>query len=307
MMIVKRIPKKTRHGFTLIELLVVIAIIAILVALLLPAVQQAREAARRSQCKNNLKQIGLAMHNHHEAHGLLPDGGENWWSGRTKTVTGAIEKAPRQTWCFLYQILPFMENANLYKEGNDAVLRRSPISAYACPSRRDLSSAGGRAYNDYAGNAGTIGIYDANGVRTGGGGGLANWGDGKRGAVVTRGKLGTDNYQEVKFRDITDGTSNTIMVGEKAMGQDEYYTATCSDNEGYTSGWDWDIVRWGDRTPRRDVLVRPTNCETDFGSAHTSAAHFLLVDGSVRVVSYDIDLNVFRRACQRNDGEKVNW
>ncbi|MDA1013717.1 MAG: DUF1559 domain-containing protein [Planctomycetota bacterium] len=285
---------KRRNGFTLIELLVVIAIIAILVALLLPAVQQAREAARRTSCKNNLKQIGVALHNHHDAHGLLPDGGHNWWSARSKTPQGAIETAPRQTWCFLYQILPYIEQSNLYREPNDAVIRQTGLSSYACPSRRNLANIGGRAFNDYAGNGGLIG----------GGGGLGGWGDGKNGAVIIRGTDGT-NAQKVKFRDITDGTSNTIAVGEKWMGQSEYYIFTCSDNEGYTSGWDWDIVRWGDNPPRQDV-ANNNGCKREFGSVH-DAALFVLCDGSVRGIGYSIDRNIFRRACQRNDGETLTW
>lgn len=282
---------RQRGGFTLIELLVVIAIIAILVALLLPAVQQAREAARRTSCKNKLKQIALAIQNHHDTHGVFPDGGHDWWSARAMSGT-APHVAPRQTWSFLYQILPQMEQKNLYEQSSDAVIRRTGVSAYACPSRRNLQAIGGRAYNDYAGNGG---------LRLGGGG-LGGWGDGKNGAVITRGHLGGNNYQTVKMRDITDGTSNTIVAGEKWMAQSEFYIPTCSDNEGHTSGWDWDVIRWGDNPPRADVLS-DNNCKREFGSPHAGACLLALVDGSVKTVSFNINRGIFQRACDRDDGQ----
>ncbi len=278
--------KERRAGFTLVELLVVIAIIGVLVALLLPAVQAAREAARRMTCQNHLKQMGLAMQNHHDTYGIYPDGGIRWDQNRTKGDGGAPMAAPRQAWGLFYQMLPFMEQQSLYDNGDDALVRRSPVGGYFCPSRREPIEIGGRAHNDYAGNAGLMG------------GGLNGWGDGKNGGVFVRATAA----ESIDSASITDGTSNTIGIGEKWMGQSEYSKHTCADNEGYTSGFDWDIVRWGDNPPRKDVLNND-NCKTEFGSAHAGGAHFVYCDGSVHMINFTIDQTTFRNLSQRDDGQ----
>ncbi len=278
-----------KRGFTLVELLVVIAIIGILIALLLPAVQAARESARRSECKNNLKQMGLAFQNHHDVHGILPDGGHNWWAGRSQDNTGAPAIAPNQVWGFLYQILPYIEGNNLWNERDHNVLRRTPVEYYFCPSRRQPTVINGaRAMNDYAGNGG---------LRAGGG--LAGWGDGRDGAVVVKG----DVSGPLTMAQVTDGTSHTIMVGEKALRVNQREVYTCSDNEGWTSGWDWDIIRWGggNRTPIRDDLAG--NCEDRFGSPHAVGCQFVLVDGSVQWIRFNVDRNMYNLAIKCDDGK----
>ncbi len=126
---------KTRKAFTLVELLVVIAIIGILIALLLPAVQAARESARRLQCSNHLKQIGLACLNHESAFGVLPDGGERYWLSRTIN-DGTPAQAGKQNWGVFYQILPYIEQKNVWSLASDADIRSTPIAIYFCPSRR---------------------------------------------------------------------------------------------------------------------------------------------------------------------------
>jgi prepilin-type N-terminal cleavage/methylation domain-containing protein len=151
-----------RRGFTLIELLVVIAIIAVLVGLLLPAVQRVREAANRAKCQNHLKQIGLAFHNHHDSLGYFPDGGEHWDpSAYPRSMAGGAPRtAPNQNWGWGYQLLPYIEQANVWSLADDKAVRSSLIPIYFCPTRRPpmtiLYSDGVHcAMLDYVGNAGT--------------------------------------------------------------------------------------------------------------------------------------------------------
>ncbi len=272
-----------RSGFTLVELLVVIAIIGILIGMLLPAVQQVREAARRVTCANNLKQIGIGVHNYESAHKNFPDGGLNWFADRSKQ--GSIPKnAPNQDWGWLYQVLPFLEENNLYSHDDDAIVQKTAVPTYFCPSRRPPTVLGGiRAMNDFAGNAGL-------------GNNSRGWSDGEVGGVIVR-----RTYQLVDFSTITDGTSNTILGGEKAVHPDHYNTFSCADNEGFTSGWDWDIVRWGTQLPCKDNEA--ISCEVRFGSAHTSGVNFVFCDGSTHFVNLSVDVVPFQNASQCNDGE----
>lgn len=278
--------KTRRGGFTLVELLVVIAIIGVLVALLLPAVQAAREAARRSQCQNNLKQIGLGLHNHHDIYGVFPTGGRDYYSART-FANGNPEVINRQDWGWLYQLLPFIEQQNQWEVAADAAVQSALIKTYFCPSRRPATLLGGsRGVNDYAGNAGT---YTSTGYA---------WGDGYNGVVVR------NTQPTVGFAHITDGTSNVVFVGEKRLDRYAMGTFQCDDNEGYASGWDWDIIRWGNDPPQPDRRGFD-QCEVLFGGLHPAGVNFALCDGSVRHVSFQIDQTTFQRACIRNDGQPL--
>ena len=280
-----------RHAFTLVELLVVIAIIGILVALILPAVQMARESARRTECANNLRQLGIACQNHHDTFGLFPDGGESYTSNRSLTSGGLPPKtAPQQDWGWLYQILPFMEQNALWEEIDDNVVRRTPVKAYFCRTRRaPMVINGTHAVNDYAGNGGW---YTGTGFA---------WGDGINGGVIIRKGRGP---QRITLDKVIDGTANTILAGEKRLDIKAIGTFQCDDNEGHSSGWDWDIIRWGNDPPEPDRNATD-QCELLFGSAHPAAAQFVFCDASVRPVPYSVDKTTFQRMCHLADGESV--
>ena len=282
---------KQQTGFTLVELLVVIAIIGILIGMLLPAVQTVREAARRTTCMNNMRQIALASQLHHESYQIFPDGGIVWFDpARSIGDTGTPLIAPNQNWCFFYQILPFLERNNLYNVVDDDEIRATQVTTFHCPTRREpVLKAGLFASNDYAGNGGVL-LPNEN---------PPAWNN-ARGAAIAR---GGGNSRPVTYSSITDGTSNSILLGEKAVRPENYLTLGCSDNEGWAVGWDWDVIRWAgpDNTPTTDNMA--INCETRFGSAHLGAGCvFGLVDGSTRFITIDVDEEAFSNSCHISDG-----
>src|SRR5262245_18653818 len=146
-----------RRAFTLIELLVVIAIIAILIALLVPAVQKVREASSRTRCQNNLKQMGLAFHNHHDQHKAFPSGGRHWSeTARVFSGPGNPANYKKQSWGWAYQILPYIEQKELWQDKSDNLVGGTPIPTYSCPSSRTPTikdySGQKRFQMDYSGN-----------------------------------------------------------------------------------------------------------------------------------------------------------
>lgn len=297
-------------GFTLIELLVVIAIIAILIALLLPAVQQAREAARRTQCKNNLKQMGLAMHNYHDVHLTFPIG--------TRT-----DNAQTNTWgmSWLVGILPYIDQAPLYNmldpairhsgfTGNSGKTNGVIINAYLCPSSPVGAMNGawsGQMRAQYTGISGaTDGTTTSATYPVG-----AGWGTTLRshsGVLISEGEV-------VRMRDITDGTSNTMCVAEA----NNYF-------DGKTlvhSRYGWMIGNRNNPTAEQTynltTLYFPPNSTAVVGnlagnfrsshngiySAHTGGVQGLLSDGAVRFVSENVDMETLRRLATRADGEVI--
>lgn len=330
-----------RRGFTLIELLVVIAIIAILIALLLPAVQQAREAARRTQCKNNLKQIGLALHNYLDVHSGFPP------SFVSDQNTSGTDLSDGGEWSIQARLLPFLEQANIYNVadlsqdyGNavNASIKTMRVASYLCPSepndRARVNSSTGQAEHyplSYGFNGGTWRVW-VNGTRQPGDGAFAP-------------------NAAFKPRDFIDGTSNSLGFSEfktfTAYNRDgETGTATIPSsaaavsalvagggsskpNSGHTEWVDGRVHQTGftvTLAPNSEVLVAGgdredegdyTSCREDAGctgptyaavtarSWHVGIVNSLLMDGSVRSISENIDLGTWRNLGQRNDGNVI--
>jgi prepilin-type N-terminal cleavage/methylation domain-containing protein/prepilin-type processing-associated H-X9-DG protein len=289
----------SRKGFTLVELLVVIAIIGILVALLLPAVQAARESARRVQCTNNLKQIGLAMHMHHDTYRQLPAG----WDGYD--TNGRPYGLGEPGWGWGSRILPFIEQANVQDSlidfrkpvtdpANDAV-RLLVLATFRCPSdtgdgkfpniEEDEEDTGSGAFEyatgNYAGVWGTGDVHVCGTLPTG---------------MQCRGDGSFFHNSTVRFADILDGLSQTFVAGERSS-RLEYGTWV-----GIVPGIDCSVGRI------LGTALYPPNTgghTHDFSSNHPSGANFVLADGSVRLISETIDLAVYRALVTRSGHDSV--
>lgn len=368
----KSCPRRARGGFTLVELLVVIAIIGVLVALLLPAVQAAREAARRAQCQNHVKQMGLGFLNHESNHNFLPTAGWSPWSvGDPERGVGK-----EQPGGWIYNILPYVEQQAIYDLPGDGdasritpaqkeaavVMQATPIPTFNCPSRRppsatpfvagavwkpknsDLPEVVARA--DYGANAGD-GFPEH-----GAGGGLhpyivdepckpgvndrfdlffppanifGNYDliDGGLNPYCYPSEAGQTGVNflgaEIRLAEITDGTANTVMVGEKYLDPLEYEGTEQGlggggDDHSMYGGFDWDLNLWGggDETVNPAVdRFRPYQDQIglkllgNYGSAHPGVFHVAFCDGSVRALNFDINLNAFANLCDRADGQVV--
>ena len=315
-----------RPGFTLIELLVVIAIIAILIALLVPAVQKVREAAARAQCQNNLKQIGLAVHNYHDTNKHFPTNGGTGGIVRINGILAGPKSVPYQKAGVLLQILPFLEQGNLYN-ATDAVIQATPVPTYFCPARRGPTTrlgSGGQtlALNDYG-----MPMWGP-GTGFGGGGASGCWGwwddatgdfdnhEFYRACVFVRGGKGNVSYAANKMPDIRDGTSNTLMVTEKYIDTSRYKPpqtnldpaeAGASPNSGFTDagywgGYTWGTLRCSRGGPHRDSYPPLQAGWQMFGSAHPNGVNAVFADGSVKAISYSVPNAVFQLLCRRADG-----
>jgi prepilin-type N-terminal cleavage/methylation domain-containing protein/prepilin-type processing-associated H-X9-DG protein len=286
-----------RVGFTLIELLVVIAIIGTLIGLLLPAVQKVREAANRMACGNNLKQIGIAFHNHHDAFGYFPSGGWQWWTPPTY-VNGVPAVGPQQQAGWAFQILPFLEAENTWRGGqatNDLdrilVAVGTPNKVFFCPSRR-LPQTLTVSYTDYLnGRPVTHALCDYAAANF-------NKSPSKQTGVVRQ-------FYPNRIADITDGTTNTLMVGDKRLNLSYLGQPQEVDGVGYTSGWDRDVVRTTDRAPKPD-FSGTSDTTRRFGSSHPGRFNAVFADGSVRPISYSINPTFFSYLGNKSDGQVIS-
>jgi prepilin-type N-terminal cleavage/methylation domain-containing protein len=362
-----------RRGFTLVELLVVIAIIGILVALLLPAIQAAREAARRTDCRNRLKQMGLAMQNHVSTLRVFPTGGAVIYPKIEEYVAGGKPLGPeKQGLGWAFQILPYLEEDAVHGIVTQDQLQASTITLYVCPSRRTLSEAqtdknaeGKQVFLiDYAAAqpctvhcpGGTVGCpapsprykpedsvpisvagYDLNWPSIWGGKNMnfkqqgnyqvydgiivrSPW---KRDPALSTPGNPVGNFlrgasQPTKFSKVIDGTSHTLVLGEKYVRSDMYEGGGYSDDHGWSEGWDPDAIRSTCFQPYQDSdgfqflslgaadIFGHDKDIPYFGSAHNGGFHCIFADGSIQTLSYDIDAVIFNALGTRAGDEVID-
>ncbi len=313
----------SKSGFTLVELLVVIAIIGILIALLLPAVQAAREAARRMQCTNNLKQIGLALHNYAQALRSFPPGcivsvggpsAFDPWGEAAQTSTGSHGTS------WMLQILPFMEQGSAHAQwkfdtsvtGNAAVAQLD-MPGFYCPSRRSevrsedqarlRNSAWRGGGNDYGGCAGGGRTFTESGNKPFVASATDTWQNSLRRGMFTP-------NTPARFNSIQDGTSNTIMTGEL---QRLTNTATSTppaqqSQDGWAVGGSATVFSTWDATPVTGGTKASGMNNLYFespGSRHSGGANFGMADGSVHFFSESMDRQTFRYLGSMADGQPV--
>lgn len=303
-----------RRAFTLVELLVVIAIIGVLVALLLPAVQAARESARRAQCLNNYKQVGVAMHNHHSARKCFPSGIDMWTTGVDCSMP-AGKKTSFIGWSWGAYILPYIEaganyqqmdlsekSGNSYVTGTNFAAAAHRIEGFLCPSDEQVFElvgccsdiSNGPSDSEDMAMTNMAGVADSKSWQ-------CLWDDWPAGWANPNGNGVLFQHSKVHTGQITDGTSNTLMVGEvMGYGRDShaaYWWAT------------WNVMDTNNginlplRVPPRGLF---DSAEAGFASFHPGGAHFLFADGSATFLSEDIDQVLLSALSTRNGEETLS-
>lgn len=312
---------KKNTGFTLLELLAVIAIIGILVGILLPAVQKVKELANRMTCSNNIKQIGTAWLLHEDSHQFFPSAG-----GRRFPTINFDGDTPRvinqQNGGWAYQILPFLEQENLWRGGGMAdlvskneLIKRTGVKTFICPSRRGSTTHVNNlpslqslvpicAPTDYAANAGNTFSPILGGKPTS----EFMWPwhpDPMYMNGVTRPIY---NGGAIRLRDITDGLGFTMVIGEKAIDLRYLGEHQNDDDAGWHDGWDWDTNRIPNLKPQKDKMSEPALRfgRAYFGSSHAVGYPAFFADGSVRIINYDSSSDILNAIGGINDNLVVN-
>jgi prepilin-type N-terminal cleavage/methylation domain-containing protein/prepilin-type processing-associated H-X9-DG protein len=319
-----RVIRRSRPGFTLIELLVVIAIIAVLIGLLLPAVQKVREAATRTQCANNLKQLGLAVHNFHDANGALPQNGSNWGD------TGNFDNVQVSNRSWAVHLLPFLEQGNAVNLNNMQQIRALRMKAMMCPARParvavDPGTNTELVMGDYAAlvNGWDVGWQTPASQR----------------CVILRAVTGGNNSTghgsgvgirpnpTISLAAISDGTSNTVLFGDKKVPiglspefdnpswNNVYSTTPVSlsgyawwDIPGWAAGWEWVSMRSTEFAPLPDTGTGyPASWGAGpwiqiLGGRHPGGLNVVMCDGSVQFMRYEMATAVWRALSMRDDG-----
>jgi prepilin-type N-terminal cleavage/methylation domain-containing protein/prepilin-type processing-associated H-X9-DG protein len=317
-----------RGGFTLIELLVVIAIIAILIGLLLPAVQKIREAAARLKCQNNLKQMGLALHNYHDTNGTIPPGGR----GPARTIVAAGLES-NHNWA--YRLLPFIEQDNLYHKvlpnapgyfysmlpsqyADHYRALTTPVRLYRCPSsgHSDQGQMYAPAFTDPNQTYDDFAVLEYVGIA-----GSDRQLDSKNMPIA--GMLYMNS--NLKITDATDGTSNTMIIGEySGLTAQQHYNAYQSTSDNTTTWdlgydipphcWSWKMLAYPPNSPyffnpgysaALDVgkpVLSTVICKNALKSPHSGGINVLYLDGSVHFVPNSIDMIVYKNLADRSDG-----
>ena len=336
-----RIVFRRLSGFTLVELLVVIAIIGILVALLLPAIQAAREAARRTECINKLKQMALSVHNFVDSKKVFPTGGDIPHPNIADYISpsGQPFGPEKQGLGWGYQILPYLEEGAVYNVTKQEDLQKTVIPLYNCPTRRAPTSSAKAEIGDTAGKDATLTDYAGAtpcGVTTAttqnpwplkseasffGGSNTkvpknrAWCGVFVRTPYDITTAAAVNSSRPTRFAQITDGTSKTILIGEKFLRTDLYEGGSWADDRGWSDGWDPDSMRSTCFPPMADSQGNSLTAGTGgaegeadvffFGSAHSGGFNVAYVDASVQTLGYDIDPQTFDYLGDRRDGQLI--